>query len=393
VNDDDRYDRLERIDWWDQALLRDARVLVVGAGALGNEVLKNLALVGLKHVVVVDLDTIENSNLTRSVLFRESDVGSSKPACAARMMREICPDVDPVAIEGNVLCDIGLGYFRWAHVVVGALDNREARVFLNSACYRVGRPWFDGGIEVLQGIVRGFSPPETACYECTMSSEDWKQLSQTRSCSLIERRAAQHSGTPTTPTTASIIGAIQAQEVIKHLHEMDSLAGKGFFYDGEKHSSYAIEYQIKPDCVWHASAPKIESVTHFTSDSPLREMGEYGAERLGGLDAIDLGREQVSELRCLSCGRLKQVWCPVEKISADMATCDACETELTPEFFHTIDCHSPLLDKSPRELGLPIWDIVWPRCGEEMLGLEIAGDAPLDFHRIDDKPARGGTSL
>ncbi len=160
--DEGRFARLERIEWWDQARLRGARVLVVGAGALGNEALKNLALLGVGTVAVVDLDRVEKSNLCRSVLFRESDEGRPKALCAAAAMRQLYPEIRVFPIVGNVLADVGLGWFRGADVIVGALDNREARVFVNAACARVGRPWFDGGIDVLQGIVRGFAPPRTA---------------------------------------------------------------------------------------------------------------------------------------------------------------------------------------------------------------------------------------
>ena len=100
------------------------------------------------------------------------------------------------ALVGNVLADLGLGLFRWAQVVVGALDNREARVFVNGACARVGRPWMDGGIEVIQGVVRGFAPPTTACYECTMSQVDWKVLNQRRSCALWPAGPSRNAACP-----------------------------------------------------------------------------------------------------------------------------------------------------------------------------------------------------
>src|SRR6185295_7653431 len=145
----------------------------------------------------------------------------------------------------------GLGLFRWADVVIGALDNREARVFVNSSCARVGRPWIDGGIDVFQGIARGFSPPRTACYECTMSRVDWQLIEQRRSCALLARRAAAHRGTPTTATVASIVGAVQVQEVIKLLHGLDALLGRGWVFDGAGWSSYVVSYRIHPDCPWH----------------------------------------------------------------------------------------------------------------------------------------------
>jgi adenylyltransferase/sulfurtransferase len=369
-----RYARFENIEWWDQARLQNARVLVIGAGALGNEVLKNFALLGLRNVVVADMDRIEKSNLARSVLFRESDEGIPKAECAVQRMKEICPEVNAIALAGNVLADIGLGYFRWAEVVVGALDNREARVFVNSVCARVGRPWIDGGIEVLHGIVRGFAPPQTACYECTMSQADWKQINQRRSCSLLARRAIANRGTPTTPTTASVIGGMQTQEVIKILHGLETLAGQGFFFDGLAHNSYPIQYQINPECGWHETPPLIETVVEMTSDMPLRRLAELATKKLGGLDAIDLGRELVRELACPACGRTDEVWQPVEKIREDQARCKNCGAESVPVYFHSLEIKNEWLDKSPRQLGLPAWDIVWARYGSSCIGLEISGD-------------------
>ena len=70
-----RFARLEAIEWWDQRRLAAAKVLVIGAGALGNEVLKNLALLGVGHIAIADQDHVELSNLSRSILFRESDEG------------------------------------------------------------------------------------------------------------------------------------------------------------------------------------------------------------------------------------------------------------------------------------------------------------------------------
>jgi len=231
-----RFARLEAVTWWDRERLRRARVLVVGAGALGNEVIKNLALLGVGHLTIVDRDRVETSNLCRSVLFRAGDEGRPKAECAAERAQELYPELEVGVRVADVLADVGLGEFRRADVVVGALDNRSARVFVNEVCARLGRPWFDGGIEVLQGIVRGFSPPTTACYECTMSEADWQALDVRRSCSLLARRAAERGGTPTTPTMASVIGALQAQEVVKLLHGHEALLGRGLFVEAGSHT-------------------------------------------------------------------------------------------------------------------------------------------------------------
>jgi adenylyltransferase/sulfurtransferase len=371
-----RFARFEAIEWWDQARLAATRVLVIGAGALGNEVVKNLALLGVGHVAIADMDCVELSNLSRSVLFGEADEGRPKAECAARAAREIFADMRVYPIVGNVLADVGLGWFRWAEVVIGALDNREARVFVNSACARVGRPWFDGGIEVLHGVVRGFAPPRTACYECTMSAVDWDLLNKRRSCSLLARRALANRGTPTTPTTASVIAAIQVQEVVKYLHGRSALLGRGFVFDGAEHNSYGVTYPVSPDCPWHEPAVAVASAPRFDARQPLRAIWEESERRLGGVDAIDFAREIVATLECPECRRRRDVFQPAEKVHAELLRCPECRAECTPAFLHSIDTgQAGLLARTPAELGLPRWEIVWARWGAEMLGWEIADDA------------------
>src|SRR5438067_12717397 len=110
--------------WWEQERLGRARVLLVGAGALGNEALKNLALLGVGGVFVADLDVVANSNLSRSVLFREEDCGRPKAEVAARRPREPYPGIRMRPVHGSVGDDHGLAVYRWADLVLGGLDSR-----------------------------------------------------------------------------------------------------------------------------------------------------------------------------------------------------------------------------------------------------------------------------
>lgn len=381
-----RFARFSGIRWWNQAVLRDARVLVIGAGALGNEVIKNLALLGVGNLVIVDMDRVEESNLSRSVLFRAGDQGQPKAIVAARAALELYPDLCAIPCEANVLGELGLGYFRWAQVVVGALDNREARVFVNKACAQVRRPWIDGGIDVLNGIVRGFAPPASACYECTMGQADWDLLAKRRSCSLLARRAAAEDGTPTTPTTASVVGAMQAQEVVKQLHGLESLRGRGFVFEGLTHNSIAVGYPIAPDCPWHEEPPPILADIDFGSDTPMRKIWERCAAEMGGLEAIDLSRELVESLECPSCAVARPVFKPIEALDEEAARCDGCGAERVPRFFHSLNEGSPLLDTTPAALGLPRWDIVWARNRQQIRGIEMTGDRAVC---LDSRAIRG----
>lgn len=375
VLEETRFSRFEAVPWWEQERLRAARVLVIGAGALGNEIIKNLALLGVGRIAIVDMDRIERSNLCRSVLFRDSDEGRWKSECALEAARGVYAGIGGMALPCNVIGDIGLGMFRWAQVVVGALDNREARLFVNRACAQVGRPWLDGGIDVLNGIARGFQAPGTACYECTLSAADWETLRARRSCSLLARRAAENAGTPTTPTTASIVGAIQVQEIVKLLHGMDVLLGRGVFFEGLRHNTYTIDYQISPECPWHETQPAIEAVTALHSQSTLGDIWQWAAARIGEPDALDFSRELVDELVCVACDHRRKCVQNIYRILPESVICPNCGTECAATYLHSVTAESGLFERTPASLGLPLWDILWARRGGEAIGIEIAGDA------------------
>src|SRR6202035_28931 len=131
LNLEDRFDRLRRIPWWDQDRLHKAKVLVLGAGALGNEILKNLALMGVGNVFIADLDNVEDSNLSRSILFRERDAGRPKAEVAAEAVRDIYPKINLHWFVGDIIYDLGLGVYLWADLIIAGMDNREARLWIN----------------------------------------------------------------------------------------------------------------------------------------------------------------------------------------------------------------------------------------------------------------------
>ena len=197
------------------------------AGALGNEVLKNLTLFGVGHLTVVDFDTVEPSNLTRSVLFRraDADAGREKVAVVAERIREINPTVSVLPLLGDICHDVGLGLLRRMDVVVGCVDNRWARYCLNRLCMRAGVPWVDGGIDGLEGTARVFIPGKN-CYACNLGPEALKELSYRLSCSSVIRRNEAAGRVPTTPVIASIIGAVEAQEAVKLLHPAELADGR-----------------------------------------------------------------------------------------------------------------------------------------------------------------------
>ncbi|MEQ1919235.1 MAG: ThiF family adenylyltransferase, partial [Elusimicrobiota bacterium] len=189
---------------------------IAGAGALGNEALKNLALLGVGRLFVCDTDTIETSNLTRSVLFRLHDVGRHKADVACERAMDMNPDVKAVPIHGDLRFALGLGLFRRADVILGCLDNIAARVYLSRQAYRMGKPSVDAGLDTLNGDVYTFSPPEGPCYECRLKEIDKKEFKRRQSCLKLARKDSGAGGkVPTAPTIAAIASGLQTQIAVR----------------------------------------------------------------------------------------------------------------------------------------------------------------------------------
>lgn len=372
---EDRFDRFRLISWWDQNRLAAAKVLVVGAGALGNELVKNLALLGVGHVLIADMDAIENSNLSRSILYREKDNGTQKSAAAARAAQDIYPDMKVHHFDGNVVHDLGLGVYRWADVVLGGLDNREARLSINRNCYKVNKPWIDGAIEQIQGIVRVFAPPGP-CYECTMSEMDWKLLQMRRSCNLLSREQMMTGHTPTTPTISSIIAGVQAQEAVKLLHGMETLTGKGWVFNGLTTEAYTIDYPRKEECYSHDGVTQFVSLDAGVNDITVVELLNRAIKLLGPDVQLELPREVLSSLKCPKCGDEEELFASLGKVPTSKAACPKCNHELRDiQTFYKIKGDEPFIGRTFAAIGVPPFDIIIARSGSRAVGFELTGDS------------------
>src|SRR5258706_8654999 len=388
---DDRFHRFKLISWWDQDRLRRAKVLVVGAGALGNELLKNLSLLGVGNVLVADMDRIENSNLSRSVLYRARDNGELKATAAARAAKEIYPDQNVHAFNGKVVYDLGLGVFRWADIVLGGLDNREARLAINRACWRLNKPWIDGAIEAIQGTARVFVPDGAAeagpCYECTIAETDWRLLNLRRSCNLLTRQEMEQGKTPTTPTISSIIAGVQTQEAVKILHGMESLAGKGWVFAGLSADSYQVEFQRKEDCYSHDPLDEVISLDARADSMTVRQMLETARDVLGPSAEIELGRDILEKLVCPRCKGEETLFASLGKVPAEKAWCPNCkDSRRDVQTFHKIRGREAFMDQTLASIGVPAFEILTSRNAERAVGFELssdAGDVLGPLHRAD----------
>lgn len=159
-----------------KAQVFNLKILVIGAGGLGCEIIKNLALTGFKHIHIIDMDVIDLSNLNRQFLFRQEDIGKSKAEVAAAFVKNRINDplLNITAFFGKIQ-DKSPDYYKQFSCIICGLDSVEARRWINATVMSlVGSnmeniiPLIDGGTEGFRGQSRVIIPTLTSCYECTL---------------------------------------------------------------------------------------------------------------------------------------------------------------------------------------------------------------------------------
>ncbi|KAM7358638.1 ubiquitin-like activating enzyme 2 [Cochliomyia hominivorax] len=151
-----------------QEKIKTSKLLVVGAGGIGCEILKNLVLSGFPDIEIIDLDTIDLSNLNRQFLFHREHVGKSKAQVARESALQFNPDVKITAYHDSIMAtDYGVNFFKKFDVVLNALDNRAARNHVNRMCLNAEVPLIESGTAGYNGQVELIKKGLTQCYECT----------------------------------------------------------------------------------------------------------------------------------------------------------------------------------------------------------------------------------
>jgi len=229
--DEDPSSRQRILQGWHQEILKKSKVLVVGAGALGNEVVKNLVLVGVGTIYIVDFDIIVSSNLNRCIFFRKDDAkkGVSKVATVATRATELSPYdyTKIIPVEANIhSLPHDHEIYTQSQVYVSCLDNLAARLELNAAAIANNKPLVDGGMSGYIGHVQVVIPGKTACLQCDIGEMELKSIYNRLSCS---GSPLEFSGPkiPALPTVTSVIGAVMAQEVLKILFGYERFVKEG----------------------------------------------------------------------------------------------------------------------------------------------------------------------
>jgi len=376
----DRLGTFEFISWWDREKVQNAKVMVIGAGALGNEVIKNLSLMGIGNLFIVDFDKVEAANLSRSVLFREADNHRSKAEVAAARARSINPDIHVQYMNGDVTTQLGLGIIRRMDVIIGCLDNREARLAVNRFCYWVNKTWVDGAIQELLGLVRVFKPGDGACYECTLTEQAIRDLSMRYSCPLLARQNILLGKVPTTPTIASIIGAMQSQEALKVINDMPIEPGKVTHFNGMVNDMHTTAYVPRDDCQSHWTYGEITELPARAEHTTLGDLLRIARADLGPDAMIELDQELITSLDCPNCNTTEQILRPLSDVTFEAGHCPTCgilrETTLT----HMITGEENFLHRTLASVGIPALHILRVHNGSEYRFYELTGDLRDALH-------------
>jgi molybdopterin/thiamine biosynthesis adenylyltransferase len=237
-DEQERYSRqLVLTEWTElsQLALRDASVLVIGAGALGSPVAMYLAGAGVGRLGIADPDMVEISNLHRQPLHYTPDLGQPKVETAAAKLRFLNPEILVEAYQVHVEEGNVGGLVAQMDLVVDCSDSFHTRYLVNKACCEEGVPLVEAGVAGWSGIVMAIRPGETACYRCAFPIDP----AEAPSCAEMGVLGP----------AAGVIGSLQALEALKLLSgAADPLTDAFLQVDLATLSTLRVAVKRRPDC-------------------------------------------------------------------------------------------------------------------------------------------------
>ena len=379
------------LSWFKKDKVKNARVLVAGAGALGNEVVKNLALFGVGHIYVCDFDQIEISNLTRSVLFREEDAYNHayKAEIVAKRAKEINPQIEVTPIVGNLFSEVGFGLYKAVDVIIGCLDSRIARYQLNRLSLRAGKTWIDGSIENLTGVVKVYTPG-VSCYECGLSREEFNNIMLRTGCADVVRTQTSAGRVATTPISASIIGAMQVQEAMKVIHTEEgqpvpfkTLSGKMWRFEGMTNAVNVYKYSSwKNNCPAHERWDNVVRGENLSANMTIAQiLGEL--KKLLDVDALEINMRNNKFVEKIISDKPEKefdIRIPESQLDNYISSNEELRKLSYRTLFHkcfieNIDEYFPYMEMSLKEIGIPLFDILQVSTNKGQFFVELSADA------------------
>lgn len=255
----DRYARhlvLHEVGGPGQNKLKDARVLVIGAGGLGSPLLYYLAAAGVGTIGIVDDDTVSLSNLQRQIIHSTARIGIAKTASARQTMQGLNPHIHVVEHEHRITAANALDLISGYDIVADGCDNFPTRYLVSDACFFAGRTLVTAAVGQFDGQLSTFKPHQTApdgtpwpTYRCLMGELPPRGLFP----------ACEEAGI--LGALPGILGSMQAMEVIKEILGIgDSLAGRLLMYDALACRFYETRLSWSPDNPLTGRNPTITSL-------------------------------------------------------------------------------------------------------------------------------------
>jgi len=264
-----------------QSKLRDARVLLVGAGGLGSPAALYLAAAGVGTLGLVDFDLVDLSNLQRQILHGTSGIGSAKTESARARLRDINPHVQLATFAERLTSANALTILRDFDIVVDGSDNFPTRYLVNDACVLLGKPDVYGSVFRFDGQVSVFYAKQGPCYRCLYAEPPPPDL--VPSC-------AEGGVLGVLP---GIIGSLQALEAIKLILGFgEPLIGRLLLFDGRRMQFRELALEKDPECPVCGIHPTVTSLIDYETFC-----GEVGRGTGDGVEisAQELQRERGSK--------------------------------------------------------------------------------------------------
>lgn len=231
----ERYDRQIMIRGWSeegQLKLKKAKVVIAGAGGLGNPAAIYLAAAGLGRILNIDNDQYELSNLNRQILGWQKDIGRPKVEAVREKLRALNPDIEVEAAATEITAENVCDLIRGSDVVVDAMDNWKTRFCLNSGCVECRIPLVHAGIHGLSGQITTIVPGEGPCLQC-----------------IIPKPPPEIRPFPVVGATPGLFAMLQTMEVFKLILGLGKpLVGRLLLFSGEDMSFNTVQVSRNPDC-------------------------------------------------------------------------------------------------------------------------------------------------
>lgn len=367
----DRYDRHRAIEGFSQEALQRSRIAVIGAGAIGNEVVKNLCLLGVGRIDVCDFDDVALHNLTRSILLRETDVGRPKAAAVAARAARIDPNVTVTALPGDIRDTLGPARVAACDAVIGAVDNFEARLWLNRLCWLTGTTWINAAIDAryasVESFARGAGQP-AACYECGLPESVYAKLAERFSCGGLARVAREQRVVPTTAITAGVAGAIAVARALR-----PPTSARRWLLDTQGGLASEATIARREDCPCCSETPA-GAIRAMPGASARDLAAAIVAGTLPDAD-IELAEPVIVAAQCRHCGptdaRRRLVGLAARRVDATATFCFGCGSEAVAiELRDRFARAGALADALPVDQPLPV---AFLRIGDRLVDLTGTG--------------------